>query len=151
MKDDGVIRRRTLSVMFVLLYSLFLLETVLPQTVWCHKPDGRTAVEFEITASLCQCDDCERCRELNRTERLGLPAAGFFWEPAHCLHEPIPSEAVQASSFVPHQDDSAVHSIAVCGASCILEISPILSSTPAAPPRALVPEQSPPAGLTLRC
>jgi len=84
--------RRALSSFLVCVLIVFSIEIVLPIMVWCHRADGKIALEFEIVASGCHCDTCELCRERQRTEPVSGRDGTRCWKASHCLHDTISSE-----------------------------------------------------------
>ena len=80
----------------IVLQFVFLLAAAAPRMVWCHRPGGETALEFEIAAGECRCDQCALCRERGHAAE---PAAGPAVRASHCRHNEIDSEAGRTSGF----------------------------------------------------
>jgi hypothetical protein len=89
--------RAPFGVLAVLLYTVFIVLTAMPQIVLCHRADGRLAVEFAGPASACMCEECEHCLERLAEHAPPQPAAGASLENCHCRHEPVLTKASRSA------------------------------------------------------
>jgi hypothetical protein len=97
MKADRTLRRTTLVFAFLGLHLFFGMRSALPQLVFCHKSEGRTAIEFETEDGSCHCRECEQGRAKCSAAHPSVPAL----ETGHCRHEPILSDIGHSSLLLP--------------------------------------------------
>jgi hypothetical protein len=132
-----------------LLQSVFLLAAVAPRMVWCHKPDGRMAIELEASPGECHCQQCPLCRERASGVQSEDPGPRSSFHAVHCRHDEIRSEAGRTAGLI-RSGGGAVWTVGPV----VIPKSPVLSELPASAPALAASsapmDAGPPDGI-LRC
>lgn len=74
---------RIAAVVMTVMLVLLSLAALSPDIVWCHKPDGRVALELAVDGGVCSCQECAHYRREHPSDY----AQAF--DDGHCVHSSV--------------------------------------------------------------
>jgi hypothetical protein len=142
--------RTAVFVLAVLLHMGFAVLAALPQIVFCHRTDGRVAVEFAGPAGVCTCEECEHCQARLAEAGAGAQPRGVSLEACHCRHDLILLEAARSCFLRDKAKQSLTPDCIFASAPAILP-DPLRAGPAASADAALSPPVLPGTSALLRC
>jgi len=87
MKLRNQSRRRLFGLSAAFVYLGFVLAAALPGIVFCHRPEGKIAVELAGPMDPCPCQECEYCLERLARGLSRVDPDNPVLADCHCSHE----------------------------------------------------------------